>query len=105
MIFFEYIFLKEVGSTDEFLIEISLFRDGFFQHIVFSGSTGEDIQQYAYIGRLCCFVNTDAYLAAFEVAKVHLAFQSDFTQCIYRNMSRQFDLQRIEVILVQLSVT
>ena len=73
--------------------------------LYFSGSTGEDIQQYAYIGRLCCFVNTDAYLATFEVAKVHFAFQSDFTQCIYRNMSRQFDLQRIEVILVQLSVT
>ena len=82
MIFLEYVFLQEFGSTGELRIEISLFRNGFLQHVILSGCTGEDIQQYADIGRTGRFVQTDTDLSGLEVTQVYLAFQCDLAERI-----------------------
>ena len=100
MIFFEYVFLQEFGSTGEFRIEISFLRNGFFQHVVLSGCPCEDIQQYADIGRSGRFVQADADLSGIEVTQVHLALQGDLTQRVHRHVCGKLYLQGIEIILV-----
>jgi len=104
MIFFEYVFLQEFGSTGEFRIEISFLRNGFFQHVVLSGCPCEDIQQYADIGRSGRFVQADADLSGIEVTQVHLTFQCDLAECIDGYMFRQLDFQCVEIVFVQLFV-
>ena len=104
MIFLEYVFLQEFGSTGEFRVEIRLFRNSFFQHVILSGCSGENIQQYAEIGRSGCLVQADADLSGFEITQVHLAFQCDLAEGIDGYMFRQLDFQRVEIVFVQLLV-
>ena len=105
MIVGEHLVREERRGAFQCFVNIALFRHVLYLLIILAGGNGEDGKQHVRSCYVRCLIDAKAYVSVLVIAQVHFLAQCDRANLLRRNVFRQLETQRIEILCIDLRIS